>query len=146
LVIRQWSRRGGGGDIDCPPGQPEGARGEASARRSISNNHERAEEERRGLVRWLRPDFQAPGEGGVPEARQQEIELAAGHTATKPAPETGKHLWPETLPEQVAAVQRLLPVLGPDAEGLAAAFGRRSQKRTGQVAEILATLEALGRV
>ncbi|MEX2581154.1 MAG: DNA methyltransferase [Verrucomicrobiales bacterium] len=114
--------------------------------RLVALNHERAEEEKRGLARWLRPEFQAPDAGGVPEAKQQEIELQAGQAAAKPLVKPGKQPWPDALPEQVAAIQKLLPALGPDPEALAAAFGRKSAKRTTQIADILATLEALGRL
>jgi len=37
----------------------------------VALNHERAAEEKRGLVRWLRPEFQNKGAGGDV---QQEIE------------------------------------------------------------------------
>jgi hypothetical protein len=38
LDIKQPSRRSGGGEMDCLSGQPEGSVGEASARRSISDD------------------------------------------------------------------------------------------------------------
>jgi len=129
------------------PGSP--AREEAEAElleRLVALNHERAEEEKRGLVRWLRPDFQAPGETGVPAARQTEIELEAEKAAARPAAQVEKLAWPDSLPEQVAAVQKLLPALGPDPGALSAAFGRRSSRRATQIAGILTTLDALGQL
>ena len=108
--------------------------------RLVALNHERAAEEKRGIVHWLRPDFQAPGET---PAQQSEIGLPSDTEAT---PETTAVLldWPADLPAQVAAIRKLLPTTGPDAETLAACFGRKTKKRTEQITAILATLKALG--
>ncbi len=54
--------------------------------------------------------------------------------------------WPSELPAQVAAIRKLLPTVGPDAETLAACFGRKNKKRTDQITGILATLKALGHI
>lgn len=110
--------------------------------RLVALNHERAAEERRGLVRWLRPDHQAPGAAAAPQAKEAEPGTP-GEGAAVPAPEA-MLAWPEAAPAQVAAVRRLLPLAGPDAEAISARFGKRNKKRTGQIAAILATLEALG--
>ncbi|MAS93964.1 MAG: SAM-dependent methyltransferase [Verrucomicrobiales bacterium] len=114
--------------------------------RLVALNHERAEEEKRGLVRWLRPEFQAPEENGLPKEKQEEIEFQAEKAAAKPKIKVEKQKWPTALPEQVAAIQKLLPALGPDAKALSEAFGRTSKKRIGQVEEILSTLAALGQL
>ncbi len=45
--------------------------------RLVALNHERAEEEKRGLIRWLRPEYQAPESAVLPKPQQQEIELVA---------------------------------------------------------------------
>ncbi|MFM8707877.1 MAG: class I SAM-dependent DNA methyltransferase, partial [Planctomycetia bacterium] len=101
--------------------------------RLVALNHERAAEERRGLVRWLRPEFQAKsGGGGV----QRAIEVADGDDATsnepagkkpgrsrgaakksrEPAAETPgnivKHPWPKDLAEQTRAVRGALAAAG----------------------------------
>ena len=47
--------------------------------RLVALNHERAAEEKRGLIRWLRPDFQAPG---AATAQQAEIGLSDDEDAT----------------------------------------------------------------
>ena len=107
----------------------------------VALNHERAAEEKRGHVRWLRPDFQAPG---AATAKQSEIGLSEDDDAT---PETAVAVildWPTDLPAQVAAVRKLLPNIGQDPETLAACFGRKNKKRTDQITAILATLKALG--
>lgn len=54
--------------------------------------------------------------------------------------------WPDEAPAQVAAVRKLLPTVGKDPKELSACFGRRSKKRTDQIAAIIATLESLGYV
>ena len=70
----------------------------------VALNHERAEEERRGLVRWLRPEFQAPAEA---KATQAEMAIAEPEAAVGKA---GKRAWPKTLPEQVQAVRSALAI------------------------------------
>src|SRR6266511_3461280 len=72
--------------------------------RLVALNRERAEEERRGLVRWLRPEFQAPAEA---KATQAEMEIAEPEVAVAKA---GKRAWPKALPEQVQAVRSALAV------------------------------------
>ncbi len=104
--------------------------------RLVALNAERAAEERRGLVRWLRPDFQCPGGSGQVQA---EAELA---TATS-APTGPKPNWPKTLPEQFQALRTALAASsGPQsAAGLAQGFTCVPRTR---VAELLDTLAALG--
>ena len=134
--------------------------------RLVALNHERAAEEQRGLIRWLRPDFQAPttSDGHRPPL-QAEIPLSTEEENS--STETPKHRntetpapWPETLAEQVVAVRQLLLSAGLDpeagsaetsassveplAERLAACFGRKNAKRSDQITGILATLKALG--
>ena len=108
--------------------------------RLVALNHERAAEERRGLIRWLRPDYQAPG---AATPLQTDIGLPDDDDGTPPAAPVMLD-WPADLPAQVAALRKLLPTVGRDPEILAACFGRKSAKRTAQVAAILATLRALG--
>jgi hypothetical protein len=114
--------------------------------RLVALNHERAAEEKRGLIRWLRPDYQAPGAAAAPAEEQDEIPLASSPGTAAAAKVPDKLTWPEGLAAQVAAVQKLLPALGPDPEALAAGFGKKSAKRTRQVAEILETLRGLGQL
>ncbi len=109
--------------------------------RLVALNHERAAEEKRGLIRWLRPDYQAPG---AAPARQTEIALPDDDEATQDTAAPVMLDWPADLPAQVAAVRKLLPAVGQDPETLSACFGRKSAKRTALVAAILATLRALG--
>lgn len=104
--------------------------------RLVALNAERAAEERRGLVRWLRPDFQSPdGKGQV----QAEAEISAATVAASgPKPD-----WPKTLPEQFQALRAALAASPHPqrAEDLAQGFARAPRAR---VAELLDTLATLG--
>ncbi len=113
--------------------------------RLVTLNHERAAEEQRGHIRYLRPDYQAPG-AATTASHQPEIGLTGEDDEATPdtAAPTALLDWPAELPAQVAAVRKLLPTHGPDAETLSASFGRKSQKRSDQITTILATLRALG--
>ncbi|WOI56729.1 class I SAM-dependent DNA methyltransferase [Palleronia sp. LCG004] len=100
----------------------------------VALNHERAAEEARGHVRWLRPDYQNP-DGRAAEAKQGKLEIAA-------AAKTGKAPWPKSLPAQIAAVREALEDLGEaDAETVARTFTRG---RATTVAPLLETLAGLG--
>ncbi len=121
--------------------------------RLVALNAERAAEEANGQVRWLRPAFQHP------EAVQAEMGLSRpthsvpsaakeGGTSPSPPPLTEKQRqpWPATLPEQVAAVARVLAeARAPLAEAdLAARFtGKGPWKK--RLPQLLDTLVALGR-
>ena len=70
----------------------------------VALNAERAKEEEKGLVRWLRPDFQNPS-GKKPET---QAPLPAGEEdegpQSAPAPAVNKP-WPKKIAEQIAAVR-----------------------------------------
>ena len=106
--------------------------------RLVALNKERAAEEARGIIRWLRPAFQAPGEAAKPVT--QELEL--GEVA--PARPTATILpWPKSLPEQVSAVAGVLAGAGrplPPQE-VARAF---AGKRASSVTPVLDALAAIG--
>jgi len=107
--------------------------------RLVALNAERAAEEARGVIHWLRPEYQAKG--------QQEIILEtkpAKKAKAAPAKRKGKSAWPKTLPERMHAVETALhaaaaPIAPAD---LAAQFARA---KPADVAEILKTLETFGR-
>ncbi|MEO7793732.1 MAG: DNA methyltransferase [Thermoanaerobaculia bacterium] len=85
--------------------------------RLVALNHERAEEEKRGLVRWLRPEFQNPQGAGsaaqaeLPGTAPKSGKAAKGAKAAKPE-KVEKRAWPKELPQQVAAVRDLLGETG----------------------------------
>ena len=68
----------------------------------VTLNAQRAEEERNGLIRWLRPDYQAPGETYVQPSLAgitTETEIAIAPTEQQP--------FPKTLKEQLSAIRDL---------------------------------------
>jgi hypothetical protein len=120
-------------------GWPADLPDEEILRRLVALNAQRAEEEKRGLIRWLRPEFQNPGGAS---ASQGTLELAA-QRKTDPAKKAAKRPWPKTLAEQAQAVRGALGSgIGPTTAGeLAKRFTSAKAQRVG---ELLATLAALG--
>ena len=111
----------------------------------------RAEDERRGQVRWLRPEFQHPT---APEPQQEAIPIGAGGDGPFPGPSrvpaaqtaSPRGPWPATLPEQVAAVAGVLAAssLPLSAADVASRFqGRGPWKK--RLPQLLETLVVLGR-
>ncbi len=110
--------------------------------RLVALNHQRAEEERRGLIRWLRPEFQNP------TGQQQTAIAVLDQPAVEKKPaKPVKQSWPRPLSEQAAAVQNALTALpdGATAKDVAKIFGRVAKPREERIEEILETLEALGK-
>lgn len=119
--------------------------------RLVALNHERAAEEAQGTIRWLRPEYQCPEDGGrkseVSGQKTEQQEFTA--TKLKPGtsqPITEKLAWPKDLPSQVAALRNLIPANGTDPAALAAHFGKRTKKRLEEINQILTTLENLGQL
>lgn len=115
---------------------------DAILERLVALNHERAAEERRGLVRWLRPDFQHPQAEALPS--QAEIATAE---ETAPRASAAKRPWPKELPDQVRAVADALGAAASplDVDALAACFSARGRWRE-RLPTILDTLVAIGRI
>ncbi len=120
-------------------GWPEDLSDEEILERLVALNHERAAEERKGNVRWLRPDFQAPKEAPKEKkAEQLEADLLVANDKRK------KPRLPSALPEQVAEIRAALadadaPLSAAD---LARQFsqGRRVERKVGDVLRALAML------
>jgi hypothetical protein len=114
--------------------------------RLVALNHERAAEEKHGLVRWLRPEYQNAAGTRAETTEQGELAIDGGGSAegTPETPGATILTWPEKLPEQVAAIRKLLPIHGPDPAALSTAFGRPAKKRQDQIEGILETLRDLG--
>lgn len=78
--------------------------------RLVALNAERAAEEARGHIRWLRPEFQNPQATAAPQ--QVELDATAGEDDDTPAaitPVSTKPIpWPKDTVEQVRAVADLL--------------------------------------
>lgn len=112
--------------------------------RLVALNSERAAEEARGHIRWLRPEYQNPSAAVAPEQSEAELDEAAD---TEPAPAaaatTGKLTWPKPMREQIAAVRQALAQGPLPTETIAAQF-KRSPKAAVQA--VLDALEELGMV
>ena len=104
--------------------------------RLVDLNRERAAEEARGLVRWLRPDYQNPA-GRTVAATDEQAAMNLG--PTEPAEKTP---WPKSLPDQFAAIRAALQDLG---EATPDQIARRFLKaRQGTVLPVLEILTLLG--
>jgi hypothetical protein len=108
--------------------------------RLVALNAERATEERRGLIRWLRPEFQNPT--GAEAAIQENLATTDQPEEAAPAAATAT-TWPKKLAEQIAAVRDLVTKGAAEwskAE-VAAAFKGANKA---DVEEVLDSLAALG--
>ena len=105
--------------------------------RLVALNKTRAAEEAKGVIRWLRPELQAPGAA----APQVNATLDLGDAPTA-APATIIP-WPKTLAEQVSAVAAILAA-APAAQhprDIARAF---DGKRAASITPVLDALAAIG--
>ncbi|MGH8635579.1 MAG: type IIL restriction-modification enzyme MmeI [Burkholderiales bacterium] len=125
-------------------GWPDTLSDEQILERLVALNAERAAEERRGHVRWLRPDYQIPRFGKKLDkqaAKEEQIVADLG----LPEPDAPKPSFPADAVGQTAAVFAALTAAAApvDAASIAAGFrqGRRSEKR---IADVLASLVRLG--
>jgi hypothetical protein len=122
-------------------GWPANLTDEEILERLVALNAERAAEEARGIVRWLRPEYQA-GAAAAPVVTQATfVEAEAGEQGRRGAGE--KLVWPASMAEQAQAVrQALLAAGGPvTVKEVAAGF---TGARPARVKELLETLVLLG--
>lgn len=120
-------------------GWPHDLTEEEILERLVALNKERAAEEKRGLIRWLRPDFQAPKQAAPV---QQSMDVGAEATAAPAKAE--KQPWPKKLAEQTQAVHAALAAAGAPctARELARSF---KSAPTPRVEEVLQSLVAMGK-
>ncbi len=111
--------------------------------RLVTLHDERVEEEKRGVVRWLRPEYQVPRFGGGPVAAEMEI-TTSGDTKTDGAA-TERQPWPATVIEQIAVLQQVLPASGLTAAEAAAAFAGARVEHVERHLETLAMMGELQR-
>jgi len=115
-------------------GWPSDLTNKETLKRLVSLNRERALEEARGRIKWLRPEYQNP-DGKISNATTTDMDL--DEVAISNA-----NPWPKALPEQMAAVREALRFAGQaDVEEIRSQF-KRAQTKT--VKERLDTLAALG--
>jgi SAM-dependent methyltransferase len=117
--------------------------------RVVALNAQRADEEAKGHIRWLRPDYQKPLFAGEKQSSLGLDENApdsksGGPKKQKSAGKPKKAVWPKSIAERAKVVEAALaaaeqPITAAD---LAKQFSRAKDK---EVTEILDTLCALGR-
>lgn len=101
----------------------------------VALNKTRTEEEARGQIRWLRPEYQNPNRAYAGTAKTTEMDIDS-------ALKTERDNWPSTLPDQIAAVRHALVEMGEATpEEIARRFARA---RTTAVKPLLDSLAALG--
>jgi len=128
--------------------------------RLVALNAERHAEEAQGTIRWLRPAFQNPQAAQTsiagmevvqptictlePKAGTGDSHEEVGLPPSPPAPK--QQPWPQTLPEQLAAVARILTDRSePHTEAQLADRYTGKGRWKSRLPDILAALEALGR-
>ncbi|MHB9002388.1 MAG: class I SAM-dependent DNA methyltransferase, partial [Thermoanaerobaculia bacterium] len=120
-------------------GWPHDLSDEQILERLVALNVERAAEERRGIVRWLRPEFQNPAGTGTQQAIASKVPSPAAEAPdkTKEPPRT----WPEELPQQIAAVRDYLARHAPvTTRNVVTAFKGAKRKNIESVLDSLAAL------
>ena len=115
---------------------PVGLSNEQILEKVVALNAERRTEEASGVVRWLRPEFQAPNAPAIQQTLGGLVPVEA------PAAVRRKQPWPATLTDQFSVIKdalRATPFQTP--QQIASGFKPASRSR---VQEILQTLTALG--
>ncbi|HEY5043605.1 MAG TPA: DNA methyltransferase [Verrucomicrobiae bacterium] len=112
--------------------------------RLVALNAERAAEEKRGIVHWLRPEYQAKGQAEMILPAGQDKPAKKAKTKTAAPARASKSAWPKKMAERVQAVEAALHHFGAAATpGDLAKLFKRAEPA--DVAEILETLVTLGR-
>jgi hypothetical protein len=125
-------------------GWPNNLTEEEILEKLVALNKERAAEEARGLVRWLRPEYQNPHGVQQTGIAVEETETVATTTSTELLE------WPKSLSEQAQAVQRILqqqqhPVSASDLlEWFKPSRGTTKRNRQTQLESLLETFQTLG--
>lgn len=115
-------------------GWPANLSDAAVVARVVALNADRVREEATGIVRWLRPEFQAPEET---RRKAVQTEMAVGETAAPGAP-----VWPKDVPAQFIILRTALTRGPASAQEVSRRF--KGAPRGAKMAEMLATLAALG--
>lgn len=113
--------------------------------RLVALNRERAQEEARGLVRWLRPDYQIPRFGSAQQKAELVLEGGAMHAAQTEPAQGPKPAFPADDTAQTAAVMAALASAPAplDATSLAARF-RQGRRVAPKVGSVLGALQRMG--
>ncbi|WP_338868469.1 DNA methyltransferase [Spirosoma sp. SC4-14] len=107
--------------------------------RLVQLNHERAAEEAAGHIRYLRPEYQAPGVG---PKQQLGINLPASAAVTGAPSAASRQEWPKGLAQQMQAVRDVVQQAGVplNAKQVAALFQRTKPEKVQPLLDTLATL------
>ena len=117
-------------------GWPHDLSSEQILERVVALNATRRAEEASGLIRWLRPEYQAPDAIAMPRTLEGFLEEAPTSTVRRKQP------WPSAIPDQFRVVKERMRSATPQSpQQIASNF--RPAPRT-RVSEILETLTALG--
>jgi hypothetical protein len=146
------------GNAPSPPAPlPHAGEGRDEAKRAfdtailerlVALNAERAAEEARGLVRWLRLEFQNPEAAAAPAQDSLEVDAEQEAESVAPAPVSGKPLpWPKDPVEQVRAVADALAAApgGLELADLESRFSSRGPWKR-RLPTLLGMLVAVGRL
>lgn len=128
-------------------GRPDTALTDAEIlERLVHLNAQRAEEEKRGIIHWLRPEYQNAGDKktevqGTLEMKPKRGQVVKGQEVKRAG---AKQPWPKTLAERIRAVEAALHAAGSPvtAAELAKHF---TSTQPAALQEILESLAALGR-
>jgi hypothetical protein len=120
--------------------------------RLVALNHERANEEKAGTVRWLRPEYQNPNalsaSGYATATAQASLNIEAEQPDAEIASD-GKRVWPDCTQALAAQIRAVADVLATSDQPLAATeiakiFGKRATFQA-TLKPLLESLEAMGR-
>jgi len=118
--------------------------------RLVALNAQRAEEERNGIIRWLRPEYQAPDEVRASGHSPQQGTLPGTEISEEPVVEpVEQQKWPAQPKAQLAAIRDLLRTTPGDwtTKQIAAQFkGRTTQKKLQDITDNLERMEFFGMV
>jgi hypothetical protein len=133
----------------APNAEPANGLDEAILERLVKLNADRAEEERNGHIRWLRPDYQAPSQT-APTGQQTDLPIALPSPdqtrGLSPLPPTSRPL-PKGFKERVAAVRDLFRTEGGEwtIDRAASRFsGKNTKTKKQQIAQAIEALEGAG--
>jgi hypothetical protein len=130
-------------------GWPHDLTDEQIVERLVKLNAERAAEEKKGFVRWLRPDVQAPRTAAGKAAKKPvQTAMAGTEEDDEVAVPSGPQPWPKELGERMQAIRALLQRgRAMTAKEVARGFsGRSDAARVEATAEVLDALRVLGLV
>ena len=113
--------------------------------RLVALNKVRADEERHGIVHWLRPEFQHPSEAKPEMAQVSLVGADDEDDEAAPAVTASAVAWPKKLPEQIFAVREIVVKTNAEhsASDVARAFKGAKEKDAEDVLDGLAALGLL---